>query len=109
QYYTIGMAVMNVLYIATAISSFTFMEKENHIFNRFIWANVSGREYFTGVFVSGVIFAIIQLLLIFGFAWWIFGVSWSNIVAFLGITTALALAVGGFSVFLTSITYRINS
>lgn len=109
EYYTIGMAVMNVLYLASAISSFAFMEKEKHIFNRIVLANVSGASYFSGIFVSGTLFGLMQLCVIFGFSWIVFGVTWPSIVVFLTISTALALAVGAFSVLLTSITYRANS
>src|SRR5690625_1542560 len=52
QYYTVGMAVMNVLYIASTVSSFAFAEKRAQVFNRIILTNVSRWTYFTGVFLS---------------------------------------------------------
>ncbi|MEI3607139.1 ABC transporter permease [Pseudogracilibacillus sp. SE30717A] len=108
QYYTIGMAVMNVLYVATAVGVYAFIEKQTQVFNRVILANVSRWTYFSGIFVSGVSFALIQLLIIFGFSWIVYGVTWP-ILQFLLVTVCLAFAVGALSVLLTSISYRINS
>lgn len=109
EYYTIGMVVMNVLFMASAISSFAFMEKEKHIFNRIILANVTGKTYFTGIFLATTVFAFLQMLLIFTFAWLVFDVSWSNMGTFFIITAALACAVGGMAVLLSIIAYRIKS
>src|SRR5699024_6440762 len=50
----------------------------------------------------------IQLLIIFGFSYVIYGISW-DILAFLIVTFCLAVAVGGFSVLLAAISYRANS
>src|SRR5699024_5808819 len=52
EYYAIGMVVMNVLFMASAISSFAFVEKERHIFNRIILADIPGSIYFIGVFFA---------------------------------------------------------
>lgn len=108
EYYTVGMAVMNVLYIASMISYYAFREKETHVFNRIILSNASRWAYFTGIFLSGMVFAFIQLLLVFGYAWLVFGVSWP-LLPFVMTTFFMAAAVGGLSVLLTAITYRINS
>lgn len=108
EYYTIGMAVMNVLYLATAVGSFAFLEKQSHVFNRVILSNVSRWTYFTGIFASGTIFAYIQLLIIFGFSWIIYGVTWP-LPSFLFVTAFLSMAVGGLSTLLTAISYRMNS
>jgi ABC-2 type transport system permease protein len=108
-YYAIGMAVMNVLFIASAISGITFLEKKIHVFDRVILANVSRWVYFIGVFFSGAIFALLQLIIVFGFSWAVFRVSWPNLGLFLIVTIATAVAVGGISVLLTAINFRLNS
>lgn len=108
EYYTIGMAVMNVLYLATAIGSFAFLEKQSQVFNRVILSNVSRWTYFTGIFASGSLFACIQLLIIFGFSWMIYGVAWP-VSPFIIVTIFLSMAVGGLSTLLTAISYRMNS
>ncbi len=109
NYYAVGMAVMNVLFIASAISGIAFLEKNNHVFDRIILANVSRWIYFIGVFISGTLFALLQLLIIFGFSWAVFGVKWGDILSFLIVTVATAISVGGISVLLTAISYRLDS
>ena len=61
------------------------------------------------VFISGTIFALLQLLIIFGFSWALFGVSWPNLTYFFIVTIATAISVGGICVLLTAISYRLNS
>lgn len=109
QYYTIGMAVMNVLYIATAVGSFAFVEKELHVFDRIMLANISPRVYLFGIFISTMIFSLFQLFFVFGFSWIFFGVTWPDLVAFIMVTIGLASAVGGLAVFMTAVSYRTNS
>ena len=109
SYYGVGMAVMNVLFIASAISGVAFLEKKSHVFDRVILANVSRWVYFLGVFISGAILALLQLLIIFGFSWLVFGVSWPKVTSFMVVTVAMAISVGGISVLLTAISYRLNS
>jgi ABC-2 type transport system permease protein len=109
SYYAIGMAAMNVLFIASAISGITFLEKKIHVFDRVILANVSRWVYFIGVFFSGAFFALLQLLIVFGFSWALFGVDWPNLGLFLIVTIATSISVGGISVLLTAINFRLNS
>src|SRR5699024_3975469 len=63
EYYAIGMVVMNVLFMASSISSFAFVEKERHIFNHIILADVPGRNYIISVFYTETVYAFIQMLL----------------------------------------------
>ncbi|RDW19825.1 ABC transporter permease [Oceanobacillus chungangensis] len=109
DYYAIGMAVMNVLFIASTIGTFAFLEKKDHVFNRIILANVSRWTYFIGIFLSGMIIGFLHLLIIFGFSRVFYGVIWPDLFAFFVVTLAFAIAVGGLSVLLTAICYRINS
>ncbi len=109
SYYAIGMAAMNVLFIASAISGITFLEKKIHVFDRVILANVSRWVYFIAVFFSGAFFALLQLLIVFGFSWALFGVDWPNLGLFLIVTIATSISVGGISVLLTAINFRLNS
>lgn len=109
NYYTIGMAVMNVLFIVSTIGSYAFLEKKIHVFDRVILADVSRWVYFTGVFIAGTIFGFLHLLIVFGASWILFGVTWPNIPAFLLVTFGLAISVGGLAVLLTAASYRLNS
>ncbi|WP_174616144.1 ABC transporter permease [Virgibacillus ihumii] len=109
DYYAIGMAVMNVLFIASTIGSYAFRERKMHVFNRIILADVSRWVYFTGVLLAGAIFAFIHLFIVFGAAWLFFGVAWLDVAGFLIVTLAMAVAVGGLSVLVVAISYRFNS
>lgn len=109
NYYAVGMAVMNVLFVASMIGSFAYQEKKIHVFNRVILANVSRWIYFSGIFISGVIFGFLHLLVVYGASWLLFGITWPNIAGFLLVTFGLAIAVGGLAVLLTAISFRIDS
>ncbi|WP_010093824.1 ABC transporter permease [Ornithinibacillus scapharcae] len=109
SYYTIGMVVMNVLFIAGAISYYAFHEKQIGVFNRIILADVSRWVYFTGVFLTGMIFSFIQAIVIFAFSWLVFGISWPDVGLFLLVTVAFSFAVGGLTVFLSALNYKLNS
>lgn len=109
KYYAVGMAVMNVLFVASTIGSYAFLEKKAHVFNRIILANVSRWTYFFAVFIAGTIFSFFHLLIVYGVSWLIFGVTWPDLFAFLVVTLGLAVSVGGLTVLLTAISYRLNS
>ncbi|GAA0595578.1 hypothetical protein GCM10009001_09610 [Virgibacillus siamensis] len=109
DYYAIGMAVMNVLFIASTIGSYAFRERKMHVFNRIILADVSRWIYFTGVLLAGAIFAFIHLCIVFAAAWLFFGVAWPDVTGFLIVTLTMAVAVGGLSVLVVAISYRLNS
>ena len=108
-YYTIGMGVMNVFFIASAISTIAYTEKKLHVFDRIILGDVSRWVYFIGVFLSGTLFGLLQLLIIFTFSRIVFGVSWDDLLSFFTITIAYSIAIGGITVLLTAMNYRLNS
>lgn len=109
KYYTVGMATMNVLFIASVIGSFAFLEKKTQVFDRIILANVSRWLYFVGILISSALFAFLQLLIIYGFSWIVFDVAFPDAYAFFMMTGIYALAVGGIAVLLTAISYRLES
>lgn len=108
-YYTIGMTVMNVLFLAGAVGYYAYYEKEINVFNRIIMANISRWVYFSGVLASGTIFAFIQSLIIFGFSWVVYGIRFPDILDFLVVTVAYSFAIGGLAVLLSALNYRLNS
>lgn len=108
-YYTIGMAVMNVLFMGTTIATYAFREQQSHVFNRMILANISRWNYFFSILLSGMLFAFLQTLFVFGFSYLVFGVSWPDIPAFFAISCFFALAVGGLAVLLTAMSFRFHS
>ncbi|WP_188456703.1 ABC transporter permease [Virgibacillus oceani] len=109
NYYAVGMAVMNVLFIASTIGSIAFLEKRRHVFNRVILADVSRWVYFIGIFISGTIVGFFHLSIVYGVSWVLFGLSWPNPLGFFVVTLGLAVSVGGLSVLLTAICFRLNS
>lgn len=108
-YYTIGMVVMNVLFIASTIGSMAFLEKKMHVFDRIILANVSRWIYFAGILISTSLFAFLQLMLIYGFSWLVYGVQWPHLLPFIVVSLAYAIAVGSIGVLLTALSFRINT
>jgi len=108
-YYTVGMAVMNALFMATAIGTIAFYERETHVFDRIILANVSRWLYFVGMLITGALFSFMQLLIVFGFAWIAYGVTWPDILSFLVVTLSMAVSVGGITALLTAVSFRFNS
>lgn len=54
-YYMIGMGVMFALYVASNVGSYAFEEKQSHVFDRMLLANVSKWSYMTGIFISAML------------------------------------------------------
>src|SRR5690625_1243907 len=109
EYYTIGMAVMNVLFIASTIGSYAYREKRTHVFNRIIVADIPRWKYFLGIYLSTIVFAFIQLIIILIASRYIFNVTFSDPLGVFIVSLALASAVGGVGVLLTAISYRMDS
>ncbi|NQD67181.1 ABC transporter permease, partial [Bacillus haikouensis] len=108
-YYAVGMSVMFVLYIASNMGSFAYQEKEDHVFDRMILANVSIWKYFASILLTTIILAALQLGILFGICAIFYGVTWPDLGSFLLVTIALSLAVGSIGALLTSLNYRANS
>ncbi|WP_147804513.1 ABC transporter permease [Alkalicoccus halolimnae] len=109
DYYTAGIAVMFVLYTAVFIASSAFTEKETHVFDRVLTANVPTFLYVLSKGTAGMLLAFIQMGLIFLFARLAFGVVFPDIFLTVLIMTAMSAAVGGFSTILTTLNYRLNN
>ncbi|WP_307343392.1 ABC transporter permease [Metabacillus malikii] len=109
QYYTVGMSVMFILFIASNISSFAYREKQTHVFNRILLSNTSRWSYFIGIFTSVIIIAFIQQMILYGVTSLIFQIVWKDIVAFMIVNVSLCFAIGGLATLLTALNFRINS
>lgn len=109
SYYAVGMSVMFVLFIASSISSGSFMEKKWNVFDRILLANVPKWTYVLSVFLSTVAIAFLQIIILYTGAALLYGVRWPDLAAFLCVTLALCTAVGGISVFLMSLNNRLGS
>lgn len=109
DYYTVGMAVYLGLYVASTIAFFAAKERQDQVFDRIIVADMSRWLYFFGVLISSMTVAFIQLVFLFCFSYYVFQVTFDNIVAFLITTLIYAVSVGGIAVLLTAISYRLQS
>ncbi|MFC4411725.1 ABC transporter permease [Chungangia koreensis] len=109
SYYAVGMSVMFVLFLAGNISTNSYMEKQQHVYDRIRLANVPSTFYLLGVFLSGFALAVIQLCILYGGAAFMYDVHWTNIGEFLVITLSLSSVVASIGVLLTVINQRIGS
>jgi ABC-2 type transport system permease protein len=109
QYYTVGMIVMFIMFIASNISSFAYREKQIHVFNRIILSNTSRWSYLTGIFASVMIIAFIQQVILYGVTSLVFDVMWEDILGFAIVNLSLCFAIGGLATLLTALNFRINS
>jgi ABC-2 type transport system permease protein len=108
-YYAIGMSVMFIFYVASNNASFAYEQKENHIFGRILLASVPKSVFFIGIFISTIIFAFLQMVILFGLSAIIYDVTWPSVLNFLIVTILLSAMMGGFAVLLTAINFRMNS
>lgn len=109
DYYTVAMAVFTGLYVASTIGFFATRERQDQVFDRIIVGDMSRWLYFLSILISGTIIAFIQLLFLFCFSYFVFQVSFNDILTFLITTISYAIAVGGITVLLTAISYRFKS
>lgn len=108
-YYAIGMSVMFMFYVAGHAATLAFEEKENQIFGRILLANMPIPVFFSGIFVSTMIVAFVQINILFGLSALVHQVLWPSVIDYLIVTTLLSVMVGAFASFISAISYRINS
>lgn len=109
QYYTAAMSVMFVLFIAPYISNVVLDEKKNLVVDRILIANGTRWPYFIGTFISAIVLAFIQQMILYGVCALVFQIRFDDILAFLAINFALCVAVGGIASLLTAITFYVDS
>lgn len=109
SYYAVGMSVMFVLFLAGNISTNSFVERQQHVYDRIRLGNVPVGVYLLGVFLSGFVLACLQLFILYGGAALLYDVHFSNIGLFLLITILLSAVVGGIGVLLTTINNRMGN
>lgn len=110
QYFTIGMAVMFVMYVATSMAVKAFAERRQFTFDRILITGTHPLRFLSGKFVSTVILAFLQLTLLFILSTLVFQTFVGQSVEFwfwmVIITLALAINVGGLATLLTSLSFR---
>jgi ABC-2 type transport system permease protein len=109
SYYAIGMSMMFVFYVATTAASFAYTQKEEHLYNRILLANVPTSIFFSGIFSAAAIVCFLQLNILFGLSVLIFDVSYPDIVDYLIITCLISIMIGSFASLLSAVSYRSSS
>lgn len=108
QYYTIGMAMMFSLYVASSISSIAFKEKKQDVLLRMMLAGEKPVRYLLSKVVSGYVLVIIQLGVLFGLSHILFGTfsgrSSDFWIGMIGVTFIYAIVIGALTALLTSVT-----
>ncbi len=113
QYYTIGMAVMFVLFVAGTISAKAFVEKNEHVFNRILLSGKHSSVYLAGKVVSASLIAFAQFVILFSLSTLVFrsfaGETLEFWLGMMFISAMLSLCVGGLTALLTALTLRFNT
>jgi ABC-2 type transport system permease protein len=113
QYYTLGMVVMFVLFVAGIISEKAYVEKKQHVYNRILLSDRHPFVYLGGKVVSTVVITCCQLLILFSLSALVFrtfaletAAYWLGMAA---ISIMLAVCVGAISALLTALTVRFEN
>lgn len=113
QYYTVGMAVMFVLYVAGTIAAKAFVEKQQQVYNRIILSGANPWKYLAGKMISTGLIAFAQLTILFMLSALVFQTfemtSFSFWTGMLAISAVLAACVGCLGGLLTSLSIRTES
>lgn len=99
-----GTAIMMLLFSITAIGGSLLDEKEAGTFKRLLYSPVKPLDILFGKMGVALILAIVQLVVMFIFAWLAFGLPiFDNILALVLLIVAVSFSVSSFGVFLVSI------
>lgn len=113
QYYTLGMAVMFALYVASTISSNAFKEKRDHVFARLMLTGQRPLNYLLSKAISATILTMIQLTILFVVSTLVFqtfsGMSSGSLMGVVIVTLAFSLTVGSLATLLTAIALQFNN
>ncbi|SDC20549.1 ABC-2 type transport system permease protein [Pelagirhabdus alkalitolerans] len=113
QYYTVGMAAMFALYVASTIASLAFKEKTSQAFMRLMLTNQSPVSYLVSKLFSSFIVVMLQLSILFALSTVIFDTFTDTSIEFwlgiLWISANFALVVGAMSSVLTALTLHFNN
>lgn len=108
-YYTVGMLVMFALYIPSFLTGFAFQEVQWKVYDRILLAGVSATLYTFSIFITGMIVALIQQMIILLFGKFVLGIDWIGLEGMLVIVLSYSLFVGGLSALLTTLQLRTKS
>ena len=113
QYYTIGMAVMFALYVASTVSSNAFKEKTSHVFARLMLTGERPLNYLISKGISATVLSILQLTILFvvsSLAFQTFSdMSSESLMGMAIVTLVFSLTIGSLATLLTAVALQFNS
>ncbi len=99
-----GTAVMMLLFSVSAIGAGLLEEKEAGTLKRLFYSPIRPSDILYGKMLAGFLLAVLQLSVMFIFAWIVFGLDLSaNIPGLVAMVLSTALACSGFGIFLAAI------
>ena len=112
QYYTIGMAMMFSLYVASSLSSNAFKEKKTDVLMRMMLAGERPMRYLLSKAISGYVLVFIQLVILLVLSTLLFDSFPNQSVSFwvtmTWMTLIYAVVVGALTALLTSLTLMMS-
>ena len=112
QYYTMGMALMFALYVASTVSSNAFKEKTSHVFARLMLTGERPLGYLLSKGISATVLSILQLMILFLVSALVFKtfneMSLESLVGMGVLTLIFSLTIGSLATLLTSIALQFN-
>ncbi|WP_042478045.1 ABC transporter permease [Bacillus ndiopicus] len=108
-YYSFGFSVMFVLYWVGIMAGQALSEKESHIFNRMVLANIPPVRYLLTILLSTIILVTLQMLILFTIVHIVFDVAFEGLLGYVVTTVCIATTVGGMAAFYSALNYRNNS
>lgn len=113
QYYTVGMAVMFVLFVGSTIAGQANLEQKQMVFDRIRLSNRPPLFYLSSKALAAAAIVFVQLTLLFGLSALLFQTfqadSWAFWSGIALISVVLALAVGSLAALMVAITLRLES
>ncbi|WP_033542107.1 ABC transporter permease [Planococcus sp. CAU13] len=113
QYYTLGIAVMFVLFVSANVAGNTNVERNRHVFDRIMLSNRHPFMYLGGKAISAAMIAFTQLFILFFLSTLVLqAFEWDSLNFWLGmalVSAMLSLCAGALAAFLTTLTVRLNS
>lgn len=112
QYYTMGMAVMFALYVASTISSNAFKEKTSHVYARIMLSGERPLRYLLSKGISATVLTAGQLAILFVVSSVIFrtfsGISFESFIGMIIATLMFSITIGSLATLLTAIVLQFN-
>ncbi|QTM99072.1 ABC transporter permease [Sediminibacillus dalangtanensis] len=113
EYYSIGMAVMFAMFVASTIASKAYVENYQNVFSRILLSGKHPLLYLSGKAISTTVLVFMQLVLLFGMGRLLLQAfadnSWQFWLGMLVIGAVFSLCIGALGALLTAITVKSES